>query len=401
VKFEKIPGNLKILGIMSGTSCDGIDAALVEIDKNWSFRLLWHDSQDFSLPVKQRLLKLCHNCDAREVLLGHKYVAELYAEAVNLFVKRNRPEPDIIAAHGQTILHHPHPSTWEGKAVNGSLQLLNGSALALKTNIPVICNFREADMAVGGSGAPLVPFADAKIFGDKENKDRIILNIGGIANLTVLKGAKVAKAFDTGPGNMLMDAFMQKCSDGFKNFDYQGQLAACGKSYPTISDAVLEDSWFNQPPPKSTGREDFGTQKLTEILKKFPDSASDADIMSTLLDITVQSISAAVLGPHVNVDYPVELVIAGGGARNTELICRLTNKLTGKCNIMNSESFGIPDCMREAICFSFLGAAFMRNIPANCPNATGAMQKVILGQFHPGRNTEENQIPVNQKNQSA
>jgi anhydro-N-acetylmuramic acid kinase len=373
--------------MMSGTSGDGIDAALVEFSSPSEFELLWYDSMRFSADIRARIKKLMIRSDMGEVLLGGSYMALLYAQACETFFERNQPHPDFIAAHGQTILHLPQKTAWDGFELSGSLQLMNGSLLALKTGVPVICNFREADMAVGGQGAPLVPFADLCFFGNDLDTDRIILNIGGIANVTVLKktsyGTEVVAAFDTGPGNMLMDAFCELISNGCRNFDENGTLASSGRINEDVVQTVLADSYFDLVPPKSTGREKFGVFRLEQIRKMFSASASEADVMSTLLEITVRSIVSSIKNRYSQVSFPAMLIVAGGGALNAELMKRLRTQLNGFCEVFSSSDFSIPVMAREAMAFAALGNAFIRQIPSNVPVATGAKKKVLLGQYHP------------------
>jgi anhydro-N-acetylmuramic acid kinase len=373
--------------MMSGTSCDGIDAALVTFAHDNSYKLVWQDSISFKPEVRNRLLQFGPATSAKEILLGHSFVAELYADAIHKFLEHNSPKPDYIAAHGQTILHLPEPVNWNNFQLTGSMQLLNGSLLSYKTGIPVICNFREADMAAGGNGAPLVPFADQFFFGQGMTKDRIVLNIGGIANLTLLKPERasrglVSAGFDTGPGNMLMDAFVSMISDKRQNYDENGRLAAAGTSNKEIVDKILEEEFFQRPAPKTTGREDFGLTKLKEILAMFPAASGHADIMSTLMDITVSSIVKAICCPATAAKFPAEVIVAGGGAYNQELLKRLQASLGDKCQLCLSSEFNIPVAMREAMCFAALGNACLKGVPANCPAATGATRKMILGQVH-------------------
>jgi anhydro-N-acetylmuramic acid kinase len=377
---------VKILGMMSGTSADGIDGSLVEFGQNNDFKSLWHDSIKFSDKSIVRLQKLMQKADACEVLLGKSYVANLYADAANKFIARNHEQPDYLAVHGQTVWHCPEKQNWDGYELNGSLQLMNGSLLALKTKMPVISNFREADMAAGGQGAPLVPFADQIYFGRNINKDRVILNIGGIANITVLKpgisGAIVSSAYDTGPGNMLIDAYCNLSSNGRVKFDEDGKFAAEGTIIEAVVNEVLQQKFFKIDPPKSTGREMFGIDGLKNILKLFPAESKKETILSTLLEITVRSIVQALLNNKTNVSFPAELVVAGGGAFNLELLQRLRRGLKNKFRVIKSENLGVPVMAREAMCFAALGNAFLRKIPANVLQATGAKQKVILGQLN-------------------
>ncbi|MGM0600044.1 MAG: anhydro-N-acetylmuramic acid kinase [Candidatus Rifleibacteriota bacterium] len=375
----------KILGMMSGTSGDGIDGSLVEFGQNNEFKLLWHDSAEFTAKAGIRLQKLMQKADAREVLLGSSYVANLYADAVTKFFHRNKEKPDYLAVHGQTVWHCPEKQNWDGYDLTGSLQLMNGSLLALKTGLPVISNFREADMAAGGQGAPLVPFGDRIFFGKNMSSDRVILNVGGIANITVLKcretGAIVSAAFDTGPGNMLMDAFCNMSSNGTMKFDENGKLGAQGEVVEPVVKKVLDQNFFKADPPKSTGREMFGLKGLRLILKLFPAETNREAIISTLLEITVRSVVMALLNKKISISLPAKLVVAGGGAFNRELLKRLKYQLKDRFEVITAESLGVPVMAREAMCFAALGNAFVRKVPANVPQATGARGKVILGQL--------------------
>ena len=386
--FKKNQKNIKVLGMMSGTSGDGIDGALVEFAADGGFSLLWHDSMSFKDGVRKRIHGLMKSLSGEEVVLGNSYVAQLYAEACNAFLGRNEQAPDYIAAHGQTVFHTPELSNWDGYMVNGSLQLMNGSVLALKTGIPVVCNFREADMAAEGEGAPLVPFADACFFGRELEQDRIILNVGGISNITVLKKAQgsamISAAFDTGPGNMLMDACCVQESEGKKHFDKNGEIAAQAEPDLGIVAEFLKDPYFSRKPPKSTGREKFGEHCLCTLIERFSKDATLSVKLSTLLEITVQSIVDAVLDPELKISFPAQLIVAGGGALNSELMRRLSRKLNERCEVFCSDQFAVPVMAREAMAFAALGNAFLRRQAANVPIATGAKNPVILGQYHPG-----------------
>ncbi|MFZ5953149.1 MAG: anhydro-N-acetylmuramic acid kinase, partial [Candidatus Rifleibacteriota bacterium] len=286
-----------------------------------------------------------------------------------------------------TILHVPQAENWDGYRVNGSLQLLNGSLLAQQTRVPVICNFREADMAAEGQGAPLVPFADACFFGHNLSSDRIVLNVGGIANITLLRpengGVKVVSAFDTGPGNMMMDSLIEQESAGRDHFDKDGRLAAAARPDEKMVEEFLRDPYFSLLPPKSTGREKFGKARMLEVLPGFSSDAGLAEKISTFLEITCQSIVDAIIDPRLGIKFPAPLIVAGGGALNLEMMQRLAVKLKGKCQVSRSDEFGVPVMAREAMAFAALGNAFVRGVPANVIPATGAKKPVILGQLHP------------------
>lgn len=377
--------SLKILGMMSGTSGDGIDGTLVEFSADGSCRLLWQKNMDYTEAWFARIQKLMHGADASEVTLGGSYIAELHALACRQFLNEEAIRPDVIAVHGQTIWHQPAAVVWDGLTLTGTLQLMNGSLLAQRTGIPVICNFRAADMAAGGQGAPLVPFADLFLFGRHAGGDRLVLNIGGMANLTAISVAGsapvVACAFDTGPGNVLMDAFIQQ--QGAGRYDADGRLAASGKTLPAVLERFLTDPYFSAPPPKSTGREYFNLKRLEEIVALAGSNASTADVMSTLLDITVHSIADAVIRLEGQIRFPAEVLVAGGGALNSELMKRLRARLGHCCAVETTAKYGVPVMAREAMAFAILGYAFLKGEPANVTAATGARHPVRMGEFHP------------------
>lgn len=372
---------MKILGMMSGTSGDGIDGVLTEFKEDGSYALLWHKSFDYDSDTFSRIQHLMKPCSSIEITLGNSYIAELYAKAYNCFFEKDDEKPDYIAAHGQTVWHQPQPVIWDGISLTGTLQLLDAPLLAQRTGIPVINNFRTADMAVGGQGAPLVPYADLMLFGNLFPEDCIVLNVGGMANITVIhkvdNKAEILCAFDTGPGNVLMDAYMQKNKIG--NYDKDGLLAAEGTSDKYLLSVFMKDPYFKKPFPKSTGREYFNVK----LLERFDDGIKIPDAMSTLLDVTVLSVVEAIDLIRDKINYPCRLIMAGGGAKNSELIKRLKNVLQNRCVVNTSDEYGIPVMAREAMAFAVLGYAFVKNQPSNVPLATGATKKVILGQLSP------------------
>ncbi len=375
---------VKILGMMSGTSGDAIDGAMMSFGRSGASELLWFDSYSFSPTEFARIQKLMSSADASDITLGASYIAELYARACQQFFAAGHEPPDYIAAHGQTVYHQPKPSDWDGLALTGTLQLLNGSLLARRTGIPVICDFRSADMAVGGEGAPLVPFADLYLFGKKAKGDLLLLNIGGMANISAIRGGRcpqMLSAFDTGPGNVLMDAAMQRF--GLGNYDQGGCLAASGSSHNDVVKRFLQDPYFLAPPPKSTGREYFNAARLDQISSWVKPQMNAADLLATLLDITVDSIVVAIKALSDQLRFPVDLAVSGGGALNLELMRRLTVRLTNLARVTTSDAFAVPIMAKEAMAFAVLGNAFVRRRPGNLPVATGARQKVILGGLYP------------------
>lgn len=372
---------MKILGMMSGTSGDGIDGTLVEFSNDKNSKLIWHKSFDFSEENYTRIQKLMKPCSSMDVTLGNSYIAELYVKAFDSFFEKTDEKPDYIAAHGQTIWHQPQPVNWDGINLRGTLQLLDASILAQKTGVPVINNFRTADMAVGGQGAPLVPYTDLKLFGNLFPEDTIVLNIGGMANITVIHKSnnkpEVLCAFDTGPGNVLMDSFMMSKTLG--KYDKNGEMAAKGTTIKSILDEIMKDPYFKLPYPKSTGREHFNYSLLENLNKKY----KAEDVLSTLLDVTVLSIAESIDLLRGKINLPCKMIIAGGGAKNVELLRRLKNVLKKKSDIHISDEFGIPIMAREAMAFAVLGYAFVKHQTSNVPLATGAKKNVVLGSLTP------------------
>ena len=368
---------MKILGLMSGTSGDGIDGVTVEFAHNGDMKILWHKSYHYSEDIFKRVKQLIKNASAQDIALGHSYISELYYLACRNFFENEKVLPDYIAAHGQTVWHEPSINMWGKIPVRGTLQLLDPTLLSYKTGLPVICDFRKADMAVGGQGAPLVPFADKKIFQKycKPNRVFIALNVGGMANVTVLKGneskAEVISAFDTGPGNALIDEYMQLNNLG--NYDYNGELAKSGKTNHTVLNELLKDPYFSKKPPKSTGREYFTYKNFSNYFKDMTHSG----IVSTLLDLSVFSIIKSCENYLKLTDT---ICVAGGGAFNLEFMKRLKDLCKKKgINCVTSEYFGIPVMAREALAFAILGYSYLIKEPSNVTVATGASKSVVLG----------------------
>jgi len=381
--------DLRILGLMSGTSGDGIDGALVAFSPDGGFRLEWHDAEPFPPAVQSRLQKLMREGTPDDVALAATWVAELYARAVAAFRDRH-PESriDAVAAHGQTLAHVPDSRDWDGISIRGTLQVLNAQLLAERAHLPVVYDFRSRDLAVGGQGAPLVPLGDLRFFGHLAGEGTtVVLNVGGIANITVIRPgtdrAYVSAAFDTGPGNMLMDALTRELSGGAENYDKDGRIAASGHSDLAVVSELLSDPYFRLAPPKSTGRDRFGEDRLHAILAGTRGKVSGPDLMSSLLDVTVVSIADSIKS-HVDPSGKARrVVIAGGGALNGELCRRLAAALPAGCRLENSEGCGVPASAREAMGFAALGEAFLRGSPGNISAATGAAKPVILGAIVP------------------
>lgn len=402
---------INVLGLMTGTSGDGLDGALVRFDGRGGFQFLWHEAFPFPAAVRARLQALMTRAQAREVRRAAAYVAHLYAEGVAAFRARHSEPIHLLAAHGQTLDHDPDGDLWDGIPVRGSLQVLDAALLAERTGLPVTYDFRSRDLAVGGQGAPLVPFGDLRFFGARCRRGLAVLNIGGIANLTVIRprpivepsrrgqlqsgspeeertaerlAPTVVAAFDTGPGNMLMDALAARLSGGTRSYDEGGEMARAGRPLPRLLASLLRDPYLVRKPPKSTGRDLFGRPRESRIWRAWGRRASGADLMATFLEFTVETIVGA-LERFVLPEGPLdEVIVAGGGALNPLLVARLSDRLRDVCPLRRSDVCGVPVMAREAMAFAALGDAFVRGWPGNVPAATGARQPAVLGAFVPG-----------------
>ena len=366
------------IGLMSGTSLDGIDAVLAKIGANGEASALEAISTPFSQDLRKALFELQspgQNELHREKQAGNA-LALAYADAVNQLLKKARLQPPDIAAigaHGQTIRHQPHLGE-----MAYTHQTLNPALLAEKTGIDVIADFRSRDLAAGGHGAPLVPAFHAQQFASSENL--AILNIGGIANLTLLPKNGEVTGFDCGPGNMLMDAWIHEHQGNA--FDENGQWALQGKVNETLLAKMLADSFFAKAPPKSTGRDDFHLGWLQEKLGG--ENYLCEDVQATLLHLTAQSALEA-LARHA--PQTQKLIVCGGGARNNALMNAFKEKsqhlFKHPLEITTSESAGIDPQLVEGLAFAWLAWAHKEKRPANMPAVTGAKGPRILGACYP------------------
>ena len=366
------------IGLMSGTSLDGIDAVLAKIGPNGEASALDAVSASFSPELRKALFELQSpgpNELHREKQAGNA-LALAYAEAVNqLLHKTNLQASDIaaIGAHGQTIRHQPYLGE-----MTYTHQTLNPALLAEKTGIDVIADFRSRDMAAGGHGAPLVPTFHAQQFA--EDKNLAILNIGGIANFTLLPKDGKVTGFDCGPGNMLMDAWIHKHQG--HTFDENGKWALQGKVNDVLLAKMLADPFFKKTPPKSTGRDDFHLDWLQE--KMGVENYPSEDVQATLLHLTAHSALEA-LARHA--PQTEKLIICGGGAKNNSLVnlfaVKARNFFKHPLEITTSDSSGIDPQLVEGLAFAWLAWAHKEKRPANLPAVTGAKGPRILGACYP------------------
>ncbi|HVO58852.1 MAG TPA: anhydro-N-acetylmuramic acid kinase [Dongiaceae bacterium] len=383
-----------VLGMMSGTSADGIDAVVARISgapPDLRIKLVGHTKHAFAASVRKAILRAAEQdpLTPAEFSQLHARLGAVYADAALTACKRLGVSPQkvaLIGNHGQTIFHRGRPLNFLGAATASTLQIGDGAVIAARTGIPTVSDFRPADMALGGQGAPLVPYADYLLW-RHATRNRVALNIGGIANLTALPaGAKTAQvfAFDTGPGNMLIDALVAHFTRGRASYDRNARLALQGKLHAGILNALLRDPYLKLRPPKSTGREYFGrayVQRLLVLGRKHHVPAND--LVRTATVFTAVSIVAAIRGfvlPELKRRHLDELIVSGGGANNPLLLGQIAALLPGT-SVMPSSALGIPVDAKEALAFALLAYETWHRRPSNVPSATGASGRAILGKL--------------------
>ncbi len=364
------------IGLMSGTSMDGIDAALIRIDDDFNFEFVMGHSLDYPEEVRLKLLEVANNkAFTSDICFMDFVVGRLFAQCTNELMQKAGLKPkdvDYIASHGQTVFHIPEDRKIGGVSTKSTLQIGNISVIAELTGVTTVGNFRSRDIAGGGQGAPLVPFADELIF--KKDKNRAIQNIGGIGNVTVLSKSCDTFAFDTGPGNMLIDGAVQRLFN--VPFDKDGKIAAQGKVDQQFLNELLKEDYYKKLPPKSTGRELFNDDYLQKILKIAPQN--NYDTIATLTVLSARTIVDAYKDfvlPKTNID---EIVIGGGGAYNKTLIKLI--KEYSNLPVKTHADFKIDDKFKEAIAFAMLGYCTLNHTPNNLPVCTGAKKRVIMGE---------------------
>lgn len=358
------------LGVMSGTSLDGLDIALIEQGEHT--RLLAHHYQPLPDALREQLLALCSSGpdELARAAVAEQQWAHLVAEGVHsLLAEQNLPPQAIraIGSHGQTVRHEP--------ARGFTIQISNAALLAELTGISVVADFRRRDVAAGGQGAPLVPAFHEALFASRDAA-RAILNVGGFSNLSLLEEGKPALGFDCGPGNVLMDAWIQHHQG--HAYDRDGAWAASGQVQDGLLSALLGDPFFQTTGPKSTGRELFNLPWLMEQLARQPIYKAE-DVQATLLELTATSIASSLqqAQPHCS-----ELLVCGGGAHNRTLIERLQALLPG-ARVSSTDDHGVPADWVEAMAFAWLAHCCLNGIPANRPEVTGARGPRILGAIYP------------------
>lgn len=364
------------VGVMSGTSADGIDSVLVDF-AGTTPKLVGSHSQPYSPSLRQSVIELCSE-SSNEIDRMGQLDAQLgvhYAESVNTLLKENSVLPDQVIAigcHGQTIRHRPVQSP--SITIPFSLQIGDPNTVALLTGIKTVSDFRRKDVALGGQGAPLVPaFHHALFYSAK--LDRCIANIGGIANITGLHRDGRVTGFDTGPGNTLMDAWISKCQG--VAYDQAGKWATSGQVHTELLNQLLHHPYFALPAPKSTGREDFNIDWLNSLLGRINTDIPDENVQATLLELTARTLCDEVSQHSPN----SELIICGGGAFNTALLSRIKALYSGN-RVTTSLELGVSPTWVEAMAFAWLAMRRIEGLPGNVPSVTGASKEAVLGSVH-------------------
>ncbi|MCD7878341.1 MAG: anhydro-N-acetylmuramic acid kinase [Candidatus Gastranaerophilales bacterium] len=367
-----------IISMMSGTSIDSIDACLVRIFDDLSFRILDSISLEYPAEIKEKLYNLANNAGSvKDVCYMNFITGELFSIAANKLIEHSglkKEHIDFISSHGQTICHLPEKITTGGITTASTLQIGDISVISQKTGILTIGDFRTKDIAAGGQGAPLVPFADKILFGLEKN--RLIQNIGGISNVTVLSKDCEIFAFDNAPGNMLIDYFMNKLFS--LPYDKNGEIAAMGKVDDKWLKKLLEEPYYSKNPPKTTGRELFNSDYAEQIQLSAPKNRYD--IISTITELTALAITESYkkfILPKTKID---EVVLGGGGAYNLTLIKRIQDYIP-QIKVKTHEDFNIPNKLKEAIAFAYLGYYAYQGKANNVPSCTGADCPVVMGKF--------------------
>ena len=380
-----------VAGVMSGTSTDGINVALVRIQGRGfrsRFELLAHYEFPYPVNVRRAVLATMNAGRASVADLSRLnfLLGELYADAVRAAQRRARLECELVGCHGQTLYHQGSPALFLGRRIACTWQSGEAAIIAAKIGVPVVSDFRPADMAAGGKGAPLVPFLDYVLYRHRRY-GRIVQNLGGIANLTAIPPRALPEAvvaFDTGPGNMVIDAVSEHLFE--RPFDRNGRIAARGEPIERVLQQLLRNPFFRQKPPKTAGREQFGREFVGELLRLCR-RADEHDIVATATALTARSIGVAVRKFVLPlVEPPVrfrELVVSGGGTNNLTLMRMIREELAPlKMRVRTSDDFGLPSQAKEAVAFAMLAYQTWRHLPSNIPSATGAERPAILGKVN-------------------
>lgn len=383
----------RVVGMMSGTSVDGVDAALVEIsgtDSEPKVKLLAFENKPYPPQVREKIFSLFTPTNATVDKVGYMnfLLGEIYAKSALSVIEKAGMKPeeiDVIGSHGQTIWHAPIPESPDGIPVAYTVQIGEGSVIAERTGILTVSDFRVADMAAGGQGAPLVPFSEYLLY--RREKETILLqNIGGIGNMTVMPaGAKPRDvfAFDTGPGNMIIDAVISAVTGGEKTYDTGGETAVKGKVCNALLDILKEEPYYRQPLPKTTGREHFGVQYTEKILSWWKENPIPVeDLLATVTDLTAYSIADA-YERYVLPKYQAsEIIVGGGGSYNATLLRFMKERFAPHgVAVRTQEDLGLSSDAKEAVAFALMADCCMRGKANTLPSVTGAEHPAVMGKI--------------------
>jgi len=366
----------RIIALMSGTSCDSIDAGLCVVKPDLSCELIQGINYKYPEHIQAKLFQL-FNGDAsiKDLCQMNFAVGKCFADAANVLISEHG-KPDFIASHGQTIFHFPFDEKLDGISLKSTLQIGESSVIARETDCMTISNFREADIAHGGEGAPLVCFADEKWFKPLK-KNFCIQNIGGISNVTVVSKDNATFGFDNAPGNMMIDYCVRKFFS--MPYDKDGEIANSGSISESWLECLLQDEYYFKNPPKTTGREYFSAEYIENALRFAPKEPKD--IIATLTALTARAIAQSYerfVYPDIDIN---EIVIGGGGAYNPTLMKYLRHYLPKHVGLKTHEAYGISNNFKEVMAFALLGYCNYYNIPNNLPDCTGACRRVVLGKM--------------------
>ena len=383
----------RVVGLMSGTSVDGIDAALVEIggtDEAPEVRLLAFEDRPWPEEVREQIFPLFRPETATVDKIGYMnfLMGEIYAQSVVSVVEKaglTLADVDLIGSHGQTIWHAPEPCEKDGFPVCFTVQIGEGTVIAARTGVTTVSDFRVADMAVGGQGAPLVPFSEYMLY-RRPGETILLQNIGGIGNMTVLpgdEGPEAVYAFDTGPGNMIIDAVVSALTGGEKTYDAGGAMASEGKVDQDLLAMLQQDAYYTMPLPKTTGRERFGVQYVDQILDyQRIHGLSNADLLATVTDLTAWSIADAYARYVLPKRQATELVVGGGGSYNATLLGFLRERFAPYgVKVLTQEDLGWSSDAKEAVAFAILADCCVREKPNVLPGVTGADRAAVMGKI--------------------
>jgi anhydro-N-acetylmuramic acid kinase len=384
------PGkSMTVAGIMSGTSADGIDVALVRIAPRRgrpALKLIAHEHFSFPPELRSRILAAMNasSTSTPELARLQWRLGIAYAEAVEKTLAKHNRKIHLVGCHGQTLYHQAVPALYAGRRFACTWQAGEAQVVASRLGVPVVSNFRPADMLAGGQGAPLVPLLDLALFAHP-TRGRVLQNIGGIANLTAIpSGASpdAVLAFDTGPGNMIIDWLAQELFR--RAYDREGALAAAGVALQPVLAQALRNPYFRRKPPRTAGREQFGHGYAAEFLARCREVSTRAeDAMATATALTAETIAqsyARFVRPRMK-GRAVDYIVSGGGARNRTLMTMLRERLAPMgCTLAAIDSFGMPAEAKEAAAFALLAWHTWHRLPGNVPSATGAARAVVLGQ---------------------